>query len=41
MKTMAAQAAEEAGADTVVRAACPHDCPDTCAMLARRFEQQS
>ena len=20
-------------ATTVVRAACPHDCPDTCAML--------
>ncbi|MGH6609387.1 MAG: molybdopterin-dependent oxidoreductase, partial [Burkholderiaceae bacterium] len=20
-------------AETVVRAACPHDCPDTCAML--------
>ena len=21
------------GAETVIRAACPHDCPDTCAML--------
>jgi anaerobic selenocysteine-containing dehydrogenase len=23
----------ETGIETVVRAACPHDCPDTCAML--------
>ncbi len=24
---------DDAPAPTVVRAACPHDCPDTCAML--------
>lgn len=30
---MAAQVAEPEPADKVVRAACPHDCPDTCAML--------
>ena len=27
-------------ADTVVRAACPHDCPDTCAMLITVREEQ-
>ena len=27
-------------ADTVVRAACPHDCPDTCAMLVTVREDQ-
>ena len=26
--------------DTVVRAACPHDCPDTCSMLITVREQQ-
>jgi anaerobic selenocysteine-containing dehydrogenase len=26
--------------DTIVRAACPHDCPDTCAMLVTVREQQ-
>jgi anaerobic selenocysteine-containing dehydrogenase len=26
-------AREETGQETIVRAACPHDCPDTCAML--------
>src|SRR5512138_3400180 len=26
-------------AETVVRAACPHDCPDTCAMLVTVREQ--
>ncbi len=26
--------------DTVVRAACPHDCPDTCAMLVTVREEQ-
>jgi len=26
-------AVEPAGSTTVVRGACPHDCPDTCAML--------
>ena len=29
----AASASEPTRATTVVRAACPHDCPDTCAML--------
>jgi anaerobic selenocysteine-containing dehydrogenase len=24
---------DKSGAETIVRAACPHDCPDTCAML--------
>ena len=28
------------GAETVVRAACPHDCPDTCAMLITVREDQ-
>ena len=28
------------GAETVVRAACPHDCPDTCAMLVTVREAQ-
>lgn len=32
--------AAQAGAETVVRAACPHDCPDTCAMLVTVREQQ-
>ncbi|HZA96550.1 MAG TPA: molybdopterin oxidoreductase family protein [Burkholderiaceae bacterium] len=28
------------GAETLVRAACPHDCPDTCAMLITVREEQ-
>ena len=28
------------GSETVVRAACPHDCPDTCAMLITVREEQ-
>ena len=28
------------GVQTVVRAACPHDCPDTCAMLITVREEQ-
>ena len=30
---MATQAAKTQAAKTIVRGACPHDCPDTCAML--------
>src|SRR6202030_1971366 len=35
MATQAAktQAAKTQAAKTIVRGACPHDCPDTCAML--------
>ena len=29
-----------AGGDVTVRAACPHDCPDTCAMLVTVREEQ-
>jgi anaerobic selenocysteine-containing dehydrogenase len=31
---------EAAPGETVVRAACPHDCPDTCAMLVTVREDQ-
>ena len=31
---------EAAPGETVVRAACPHDCPDTCAMLVTVREEQ-
>ena len=31
---------EAAAGETVVRAACPHDCPDTCAMLVTVREEQ-
>jgi anaerobic selenocysteine-containing dehydrogenase len=31
---------DAATGDTVVRAACPHDCPDTCAMLVTVREHQ-
>ncbi len=30
---MSTTSTPEAGADTLVRGACPHDCPDTCALL--------
>ncbi|MGZ8253828.1 MAG: molybdopterin-containing oxidoreductase family protein [Burkholderiaceae bacterium] len=30
---------DPASAETIVRAACPHDCPDTCAMLVTVREQ--
>jgi len=36
--TSAAHATETA--ETIVRAACPHDCPDTCAMLVTVREEQ-
>ena len=31
---------DAAPGETVVRAACPHDCPDTCAMLVTVREEQ-
>ena len=31
---------DPAPGETVVRAACPHDCPDTCAMLVTVREEQ-
>nr|WHW29561.1 putative oxidoreductase, molybdopterin-binding [uncultured bacterium] len=31
-KLQSASDATDASADTIVRAACPHDCPDTCAI---------
>jgi anaerobic selenocysteine-containing dehydrogenase len=31
---------EAAPGETIVRAACPHDCPDTCAMLVTVREEQ-
>jgi anaerobic selenocysteine-containing dehydrogenase len=33
VQTRAMTATDDRPAPTVVRAACPHDCPDTCAML--------
>jgi anaerobic selenocysteine-containing dehydrogenase len=33
MSAAASDLPPDTGSDTVVRAACPHDCPDTCAML--------
>ena len=36
---MSASIQQAAPSETVVRAACPHDCPDTCAMLVTVREQ--
>ena len=33
MSQASASVSESSGPTTVVRGACPHDCPDTCAML--------